>query len=317
MVAAMILSTVPPTRIALFGAAALAIVAVGIKLKRDAAPPPAAPAAVAAAPTPAAGPAAPDVDSLISRLEAKLKEDPTNAEGWRMLGWSFFETGRFAEAASAYGQAAKLAPDSADHWSSLGEALVLAGPGTVPADAKAAFERALALDAKDPRARYFVAVAKDMAGDHRGAIDDWFALLRDTPAGAPWEADVRKTIEQVAAKEKIDVTARLAALRPAAPAGPAAALAGIPGPSPAQMAAAAQLPPGQQEAMIRGMVDGLAQKLAADPRQPDRWMMLIRSRMQLGQSREAAAALAEARAANPGARDELTRVAKQLGVPGA
>lgn len=308
--------TIPASRLALYGAAALAIAAVGIAVaRRDA--PPAAP--VPGAPPAAAAPATPqpDVDSLISGLEAKLKQDPNNAEGWRMLGWSFYETGRYAEAATAYRRAATLSPKTADYWSSLGEALVLAGSGDVPADAADAFAKAIALDPKDARARYFLAVKRDMAGDHKGALDAWFALLADTPAGAPWEADLRKTIEQVGAKEGIEVRSRLASIRPAGATGPAAALDGIPGPSRDQMAAAAQLPPGQQEAMVRQMVDGLAAKLAADPKQPDRWMMLVRSRMQLGQGREAAQALQQAIAANPGSRDALVRAARMLGVPGA
>src|SRR3546814_5738329 len=65
-------------------------------------------------------------------------------------------------------------------------------------------------DLKEPRARYFLAVKKDLAGEHRGAIDDWFALLADTPQGAPWEPDLRRTIEQVGAIHKIEVKSRLA-----------------------------------------------------------------------------------------------------------
>ncbi len=301
---------VPAARLALFGAAALAIVAVGIGVTRNRAAAPATAPAAAASPKP-------DVNAMISSLEAKLKANPNDAEGWRMLGWSFFETGRFAEAATAYRKATQLAPTNADYWSSLGEALVLAGPGDVPKDASAAFKRALSLDAKDPRSRYFLGVEQDMAGKHSEAIETWVALLKDTPAGAPWEADVRKTIEQVADKEKIDVKARLAAIRPAAPTGPAAALNGIPGPSREQMAAASKLPPGAQEEMVRGMVDGLAAKLEANPKQPDRWMMLIRSRMMLGQGREAAQALQQAIAANPESRAELVQAAKTWGVPGA
>lgn len=307
---------IPAARLALFGAAAIAIVAVGIGVSREkgASVPGAAPA-----PAASASPQA-DVESVIASLEAKLKANPADAEGWRMLGWSFFETGRFAESATAYKKATQLKPDNADYWSSLGEALVLAGSGDVPSDASAAFRKALSLDPKDPRSRYFLGVEQDMAGKHAEAIESWFALLKDTPAGAPWEADVRKTIEQVADKEKIDVKDRLAALKPApgpAPAGPAAALDGIPGPTREQMSAASQLPSGQQEAMVRGMVDGLAAKLQADPKQPDRWMMLIRSRMMLGQGREAAEALAQAIAANPESRGQLVGAAKTLGVPGA
>lgn len=299
---------IPAARFALIGAAAIAIVAVGVAVSKNRADAPSPAAARAGAAAPAAQP---DVDSLISGLEAKLKTDPSDAEGWRMLGWSFFETGRYAEAATAYRKAASLKPGEADYWSSLGEALVLAGKGDVPADASAAFKRALAIDAKDPRARYFLGVEQDMAGNHKGALDTWFALLSETPAGAPWEADLRKTIQQVGARDKIEVAARLAAIRPAV------AVSAIPGPDREQMAAASKLPPGQQEAMVRTMVDGLAAKLQADPKQPDRWVMLIRSRMQLGQAREASQALSQALAANPGARGELLQAAKTLGVPGA
>jgi cytochrome c-type biogenesis protein CcmH len=305
---------IPAARLALFAAATVAIVAVGIGMTRSRTGEP------AAGPSASASPQA-DVDTMITRLEAKLKTDPNDAEAWRMLGWSFFETGRFAESATAYKKAAQLAPGNAEYWSSLGEALVLAGDGrSIPRDASDAFRRAVTLDPKDSRARYFLGVEMDMAGRRREAIDAWFALLKDAPAGAPWAADVRRAIEQVAAQEKIDVKDRLAALKPAAPAAPsgaAAALNGIPGPTREQMAAASQLPSGQQEAMVRSMVDGLAAKLKADPKQPDRWMMLIRSRMMLGQTREAGQALQQAIAANPQARADLVNAAKMLGVPGA
>lgn len=294
------------SRIALIGAALLAVSAIGVKLWRDRAPE--TPTATAPAPT---GPQ--DVGAMISSLEAKLKADPNDAEGWRMLGWSFFQTQRYAEAAMAYKRATVLKPDNADYWSSLGEALVTAGPGTVPTEARAAFDKAVALDPKDPRARYFIGVSKDLAGDHKGAIDDWFALLKDSPAGAPWEADVRRTIEAVGAKDKIEVATRLAALRPAATAsGPAAAA--IPGPNAEQMRAASQLPSGQQEAMIAGMVEGLAAKLKANPKNVEGWIMLMRSYTTLGRSSDAGVAYRAAVAANPGAKGQLDEAAKTLGI---
>lgn len=240
----------------------------------------------------------PEVGASISVLETRLKDNPDDAEGWRILAWSLFETGKFAESAQAYKRATQIDPAKAEYWSSLGEALVLAGKGDVPPDAKEAFARAYALDAKDPRARYFLAVAKDISGDHKGAIEDWLALLADTPSGAPWEADVRKLVGDVAAKEKIDVSARLAALKPPPPAaGALAATAAIPGPSPQQMRDAAGMPKGQQDLMIQGMVEGLETKLKANPDNPNGWIMLMRSRLQLGETAKASAALKSARAA--------------------
>ncbi|QHL91041.1 tetratricopeptide repeat protein [Sphingomonas changnyeongensis] len=317
--------SMPPTRIALFAAAGLALVAVAVGAgrqagDRDAAEAPAAspaPAAPATAAAPAAGaggqPAAPDLPSLITRLEARLREEPDRVEGWTMLGWAFFETGRPAEAATAYRRAVRLAPDRADLWSALGEALVIAGgPGArVPADAAAAFRAALARDPRDARARYFAAVVKDQAGDTKGAVVDWLALLAEAPADAPWAAELEATIRRRAAAGGIDVAAKLAAL-PRRPAPPAAAA-----PMAAQPAAAAIAADPAQQAMIRGMVDGLAARLAADPRQPERWVMLMRSRMQLGEAKEAATALSSAVAANPGAAADLKRAAREMGVPGA
>ncbi len=294
------------SRIALIAAAMLAATSVGMRVWRDQIP--AAPAAQTAPP-------APDVGAMISSLEARLKAKPDDADGWRMLGWSFFQTQRFGEAATAYARATKLAPGRSDLWSSLGEALVMAGSGDVPPDARAAFDKAIALDHHDPRARYFLGVAQDLAGDHKGAIDAWFALLRETPAGAPWDADVRRTIEQVGAKDHIDVADRLAALRPAPPAtapAPGVASAAIPGPTPEQMRAASAIPPGAQQQMIAGMVEKLAARLKANPGDVDGWIMLMRSRVTLGEQAQARDTLNAAIAANPGQADRLRAAAREL-----
>ena len=304
-------SGAPFARIALIGAAIIAVIAIGLSLRSE--------KSDTSTPTVAEKPQG-DVNTAIAQLEAKLKTNPNDAQSWQMLGWAFFQTQKFAEAGQAYARATQIDPKKGEYWSSLGEARVMAGPGDVSPDAKAAFEKAIALDAKDPRARYFLAVAKDIGGDHKGAIDDWFALLRDTPPGAPWEADVRRLISEVGAKDKIEVASRFAALRPAAPTGGAAvATAGIPGPSREQMQAGAQMPKGQQEAMIAGMVDGLEAKLKTNPKNETGWIMLMRSRIQLGEESKSATALQNARAALAGDAAALGRIneaAAELGIKG-
>ena len=243
---------------------------------------------------------APSVNEVIAGLEKKLQDSPEDAESWRMLGWSYFETGKFAESSTAMKRATTLDPDNPEYWSMLGEALVMASNGEqVPVDAAEAFKQALKLDDSDPRARYFLAVQKDISGDHQGAINDWFSLLEDTPADAPYAADIRRVIGQVAEKENIDVASRLDKITPAAATGgistdgPQVATAAIPGPSQKQMKEAAALPAGQQEAMIANMVDGLDKRLQTNPNDANGWIMLIRSRMQLGQSGKAQKALAD------------------------
>jgi cytochrome c-type biogenesis protein CcmH len=86
------------------------------------------------------------------------------------------------------------------------------------------------------------------------------------------------------------------------------------------MAAASSLTPGQQDAMVKSMVDGLAARLAADPKDADGWIKLMRARMVLGQRDEAKQALASARSAfaRDGAQQQRLRdAARALGVPGA
>src|SRR5262245_61542183 len=56
----------------------------------------------------------PDVNTMIERLAARLKTAPEDIEGWRMLGWSYFQTGRYQQAATAYAKAVELDPSSAE-----------------------------------------------------------------------------------------------------------------------------------------------------------------------------------------------------------
>lgn len=284
--------------------------AIGYAIWRDSANNAAEPA-----PTATASP-----DAQLAAIEERTRREPQSADAWMALGAARFDLGDYPGAAAAYEKSVAIAPESAGLWSALGEARVMASPrDPMPPAAAEAFDKAIALNPKDPRARYFMAVKKDIAGDHKGAIDEWFALLADTPQGAPWEADLRRTIEQVGAINKIDVAARLAATQPRALKAdemPVAARA-IPGPSRADMEAASQLPKGQQDAMIAGMVDGLEAKLKANPADVDRWIMLMRSRMTLGETAKAAQALKDALAANPGAAPRLKAQAQMLGVPGA
>lgn len=263
----------------------------------------------------------------MAALERRTRDNPGDSAAWRTLGSARFDAGQFAEAAQAYERASQLAPELAVVWSSLGEARVMASKSDpMPPSALEAFRKAVSLDPKDPRARYFLAVNRDLAGDHQGAIADWLTLLADTPHGAPWEADLRRTIEQVGKIHKIEVGSRIAAVKqPAAPAGapvgaPEAAPAmptvaqGIPGPSPLDLKAAASIPPSQQREMAEGMVARLEGKLRANPANPDGWLMLIRSRVTLGQPDRAAQALKDGIAANPDQAARLRQEAAVLGV---
>lgn len=272
--------------------------------------------------SPSEAPAASEEGPLsLEQLEAKAAADPMDFATWQELGFTYFSMGRFEDAARAYRQSVEGAPDNAALWSALGEARVMASErDPMPPEAVTAFEKAIDLDPTDPRARYFLAVRKDLAGDSEGAIADWLALLEETPAGAPWEADLKRTIEQVAAINKIDVSGKLdsaLAGRPEPQIQPQPLIAGdaIPGPSQQQIAEAGKMRPSEQRDMAVGMVESLEGKLRANPGNIDGWVMLMRSRMTLGEPDKAAKALADAVAANPESAGRLNQEAELLGVP--
>jgi cytochrome c-type biogenesis protein CcmH len=253
------------------------------------------------------------VPSSRQALEARAAENPSDVAAWQQLGFLHFDEGRFAQAAEAYDKAVALDPNNAVLWSSLGEARVMASQrDPMPPGALEAFEKAIALDPTEPRARYFLAVKRDLAGDHTGAIGDWLALYKDTPPGAPWEADLKRTIEQVGAINQIAVDVQLAAAEAQRPS--AGAAGGIRGPSQEQLAAASKLPASEQQAMAEGMVARLEARLASDPNDIDGWIMLMRSRKTLGDDAKARQALQSALAANPGARARLEQAASALGI---
>ncbi|MDH7971213.1 tetratricopeptide repeat protein [Sphingomonas sp. AR_OL41] len=254
----------------------------------------------------------------VSELRDAVRRNPNNADAWMALGDAQAATNDFGSAVPSFRRATTLAPERALPWSALGEALVKADPrDPFPAAALDAFKRAAAIDPKDPRARYFLGVRRDLDGDHKGAIDAWFAILKDSPPGAPWVADIRRTIEQVAQINKIDVAKRLAALPTPAPHDALGTTAGsaIPGPTAEQMQSAQSLTPSQQQAMIAGMVDQLEARLAKEKTNVDGWVMLMRSRIQLREPDKAKAALRAALAANPGAAARLNAEAATLGIP--
>lgn len=298
------------TRMILGVSGGLALLAVAIVFFRPASGPDNAPILPAMSPTGGAETAKlDDVDTMISRLEARLKQNPNDGEGFRMLGWSFQNTGKSAEAVLAYANAVKLLPKRADVQAGYGEALVSVAGDKVTAEAKSHIDEALRLDPKEPRARFIASLYKAQNGNERAALDEWIALSNSSAPDLPWQADIRQRIGKLAAKLGVDVSTRLT------PVANPAAVAG--GPSPEQMAAARTLPVDQQQSMIDGMVNGLAVKLQRNPDDIDGWLKLIRSRVVLKDAGRARDDLAMARktfAKQPAKLSQVNALANELGL---
>ena len=88
------------------------------------------------------------------------------------------------------------------------------------------------------------------------------------------------------------------------------------GPTEAQVGAAAALTESQRDAMVRGMVDGLASRLRTQPGDLDGWLMLMRSYAVLQDPERATQAARDALGhfEAGGARRQLLQAAAELGI---
>jgi cytochrome c-type biogenesis protein CcmH len=232
------------------------------------------------------------LEAAAKAIEAQLKKTPKDTTLLSRLGRIRFVLGRHAEAATIYGKALALKPDSAAFAASQGEALVFANRRVVTEPARKLFERALKADARDVRARFYLALAKAQAGDRDGALRDWLALEAAARADTPWRKQLTRFIETTAKEAGLNAAA-LAKLRANAQK-TAQKTAGGRGPSREDMARAKRMSPAQHTAMIRGMVDNLAARLKENPDDLAGWRRLGRSYVVLREYKKAAAAYEQA-----------------------
>lgn len=232
-----------------------------------------------------------DFEALVARIERHLAGNPTDIKGWQVLAPVYQRSQRHADAARALEAILRLAPPTAVTLADYGEALTSANQGIVTEAARQALRNALTLDRTLPKARFLEALALKQEGKADEARTAFEALLTDSPADAPWRAGVETQIAEIQSRP------------------PSLA------PDIAEQAGA--MSPGEQQEMIRTMVEGLDEKLRADGSDLNGWLKLIRARKVLQEDDKATSAYATAKRLfrnSPGAQDALDTLAKELNV---
>jgi len=136
----------------------------------------------------------PEVSAMVESLASRLSSQGGTLEEWQMLGRSRVQLGQYDAAAEAYAQAYRLSGGSdLETLTSYAEALVLADPESLRADAGDLFERAVALSPQDPKALWYGGLAAFSREQYALARDRWQALLDHDP---PPPEDVRKIIAE-------------------------------------------------------------------------------------------------------------------------
>ena len=235
------------------------------------------------------------LENLVTQVEQHLEKNPTDGRGWNVLAPVLERLGRYDDAVRAYRNALTYNGESPERRSDLGEALSAAAGGVVTAEALAEFQRAHALNADEPKANYFLGLAAEQDGRNADAAAIWRALLEKAPSDAPWRPLVQSSLARVGG-------------------GTAA-----PALSDETIASAKDMSEGDRGAMVRGMVERLANRLKQNGDDVDGWLRLMRAYLVMGERDKAIGALGEARGAVANDAERLRQLnegLKNLGLDG-
>ncbi len=227
-----------------------------------------------------------DLPAMMRKVELALEKNPKDARGWQVLAPLYLRTRQPEKAALAIANIMRLTGETADLDVELASALIEAStPENIDPRALAAVDAALKLNPAHPKAHFIHAYVLSATGKTEDAKAELQALKANSPASAPWMSNVDSA---------------LAALNMAQPAAP--------GPTASDVQGAAQMSADDRTTMIATMVQRLADKLHANPKDMEGWLRLIRAYIVLKKPDAVKSAAQEARAAFAGDATALSEI---------
>lgn len=242
----------------------------------------------------------------IAMLQQRLQQNPKDIAGWMMLGRTLRTVGRTEESLDAFANALKESDRHPAVLADYAEAKIYANEGAVDEGVVEALMEALQKDPLQFKARFYMGYAKARIEDFEGALQTWVDLQAMAPPEAPWLEQVETQIDMALQASGLD----LADFKPSDQAQRLSSQLKLeweaeaarqreeaartqPGPSREQMEAVAEMTPEEREAMIRSMVQRLADRLAENPDDLAGWQRLAQVYQVLGETEKAAHARAQ------------------------
>jgi cytochrome c-type biogenesis protein CcmH len=136
------------------------------------------------------------LENMVERLAARMRENPDDVQGWQLLGRSYAALGRFKESADAYAQAALRAPRDAQLLVDFADALAMARGQRLEGEPEKLVQRALEIDPQNPKGLALAGTAAFERKDFAKAAEYWERMLPLVPADSEDARVIRQNVAE-------------------------------------------------------------------------------------------------------------------------
>jgi cytochrome c-type biogenesis protein CcmH len=136
------------------------------------------------------------LDTLVGRLAARLRENPDDADGWKLLGRSYSALGRFDLAADAYAKAAVRAPRDAQLLVDFADALAMARGQRLEGEPEKLIRRALEIEPNNLKGLALAGTVAFERKDYAQAAAYWQRMLPLVPADSEDARAIQQNVSE-------------------------------------------------------------------------------------------------------------------------
>lgn len=150
----------------------------------------------------------------IRRLERYLSSNPDDGIVWEQLAQTYRRAGYYDKAVTAYRNAIEWGiPQDISNWHALAETLIQENNGRITGEAQKALENVLRYRPDDPKAIYFLGLARIQNQEPQKAMALWRYLEQILSVEDPWLTVIHERIETL--QKTLEINPRT--IKPQAP----------------------------------------------------------------------------------------------------
>ncbi|MBK1645621.1 c-type cytochrome biogenesis protein CcmI [Thiocapsa imhoffii] len=142
----------------------------------------------------------PPLEVLVERLAERLREDPSNVDGWLMIGRTYFTMQRPEQARDAIARAYALAPERSDVALAYAEAIAANSNNSLEGQPAELIEQVLVSEPDNISARWLSGMVYYQRGQYTAAATAWQRVLAVMDPASDEASDIQDMIREAQAR---------------------------------------------------------------------------------------------------------------------